>query len=86
MHDTEALRLHLGLPKEPIFITEVTVPKGTEMYVGRIGPQPEFGLMEESGFQYQLSSISQLSRDMFSNTMPISDFIKSNSFSINFGV
>ena len=38
LRDPEALRLHLGLPDVPIYITEVNVPSNTEFYVGQIGP------------------------------------------------
>jgi hypothetical protein len=69
LNDPEALRLHLGLPETPLYITEVRVPANTELYVGRIGPQPKFGLMENSGFQYQ--TIKWLPDSSFINTSPI---------------
>ena len=69
LNDPEALRVHLGLPDVPIYITEVNVPTNTELYVGRIGEQPEFGLNEESGFQYQV--IGKLPLSNFVNTRPI---------------
>jgi hypothetical protein len=69
LSDPEALRLHLGLPNMPIYITEVNVPANTELLVGRIGPQPSFGLMDESGFQYQL--LGKISESSFVNTRPI---------------
>jgi hypothetical protein len=67
--DPEALRLHLGLPDVPIYITEVNVPANTELYVGRIGPQPSFGLIDKSGFQYQ--TVEKLHESSFVNTRPI---------------
>lgn len=66
LNDPEALRIHLGLPDVPIYITEVNVPANTELLVGRIGPQPSFGLMGESGFQYQ--AIGELPKSSFVNT------------------
>lgn len=71
LHDPEALRLHLGLPDVPIYITDVNVPTGTELLIGRIGPQPTFGLMEGSGFQYQLNNIRDIPSSSFVNTRPI---------------
>lgn len=68
LNDPEA-RLHLGLPDVPIYITEVNVPANTELFVGRIGSQPKFGLMEESGFQYQ--AIRDLPESSFVHTRPI---------------
>jgi hypothetical protein len=50
----------------PIYITEVNVPANTELFVGRIGSQPKFGLIEESGFQYQ--TVDFLSKANFVNT------------------
>jgi hypothetical protein len=69
LNDPEALRVHLGLPETPLYITEVRVPANTELYVGRIGPQPKFGLMENSGFQYHTSEY--LPKESFINTRPI---------------
>jgi len=69
LNDPEALRLHLGLPDVPIYITEVNVPANTELLVGRIGPQPSFGLIDKSGFQYQ--TIGRLPEESFTNTRPI---------------
>lgn len=71
LNNPEALRTHLGLPDVPIYITEVNVPSGTTLLVGRIGPQPTFGLMERSGFQYQ--AISKIPESSFVNTKPILD-------------
>jgi len=53
LHDPEVLRFHLGLPDVPLYISEVHVPMSKELFVGRIGPQPTFGLMGKSGFQYK---------------------------------
>lgn len=69
LNDPEALRLHLGLPDVPIYITEVNVPANTTLLVGRIGPQFAFGLMENSGFQYQL--VSKIPQSSFVNTKQI---------------
>ncbi|WP_342146128.1 hypothetical protein [Rickettsiella endosymbiont of Aleochara curtula] len=69
LSDPEALRIHLGLREVPVYITEVNVPAGSELYVGRIGPQPSFGLIDKSGFQYQ--TVEQLPESSFVNTRPI---------------
>ena len=69
LNDPNALRLHLGLPDVPIYITEVNVPANSELLVGRIGPQPKFDLMKGVGFQYQ--SIKDLPISSFVNTSPI---------------
>jgi hypothetical protein len=66
LNDPETLRIHLGLPDVPIYITEVRVPAGTELLVGRIGAQPNFGLTEKSGFQYQ--TVGKLPLASFINT------------------
>jgi hypothetical protein len=66
LNDPEALRIHLGLPYTPIYITEVNVPAGTELLVGRIGAQPSFGLIGKSGFQYQ--TVGYLPKSSFVNT------------------
>lgn len=46
------------------------MPAGTELYIGRIGAQKNFGLMKESGFQYQL--ISDIPSSSYVNTRLIS--------------
>lgn len=71
LNNPEALRIHFGLPDVPIYITEVNVPANTELLVVRIGAQLAFGLMEKSGFQYQLMNISDIPRSSFVNTRPI---------------
>ena len=58
LNNPEALRKYLGLPDVPIYITDVNIPVGTQIYVGPIGPQPEFGLRGNSGFQYQTPVLS----------------------------
>jgi hypothetical protein len=71
LSNPEALRLHLGLPNVPIYITEVNVPAKKDLVAGRIGPQPKFGLMKNSGFQYQL--LKKLPESCFVNTRLILD-------------
>ena len=48
------IRVFLGLKDTPRYIPNVRVPTGTRLQTGRIGPQPKFGLNNNSGFQYQL--------------------------------
>lgn len=66
LNNPEALKTHLGLSYVPKYITEVNVPKNTKLIIGRIGSQPAFGLMQESGFQYQL--MSKIPESSFVNT------------------
>ena len=54
INNPEALKIYLGLKDVPTSISPVLVPANIRMLVGRIGPQPRFGLMDKSGFQYQL--------------------------------
>lgn len=74
LNDVEKLRIYLGLPEAPKYITKVTVPRKTDLNVGHIGAQPNFGLMEFSGFQYQLKEL--LLKSNFTNTELIEEFIK----------
>ena len=75
-YDPESIRHYLGLPDAPIYITDVNVPSSANLLVGRIGPQPNFGLMRESGFQYQLEGI--IPRNSFSNTRLLESLIEEN--------
>jgi hypothetical protein len=77
LNNPEALRKYLGLPDVPIYITDVNIPVGTEIYVGRIGPQPAFGLRENSGFQYQ--TLVRLPKKYFVNTRRIQEPSTTNS-------
>ncbi len=52
--DAEKIRVYLGLKDKPAFISDVKVPANIKMQTGRIGAQPNFGLDQTSGFQYQL--------------------------------
>jgi hypothetical protein len=69
----EALRIYLGLPETPTHIVDVYVPVDTNMYVGRIGEQPNFGLNARSGFQYQL--LDQIPRTSFRNIKSLEQII-----------
>ncbi|WP_460163496.1 hemagglutinin repeat-containing protein [Pseudomonas sp. S2_F03] len=48
------IQQHLALPKIPTQIADVNVPMGTNMQVGRVAAQPEFGVNNKGGVQYQL--------------------------------
>lgn len=67
--DPQAIKTYLGLKDMPTSIVDVLAPKGTILNVGRIGPQPAFGLMENSGFQYQL--LNRIPAENFQNVRPI---------------
>jgi hypothetical protein len=69
LNNPEALRRYLGVENVPSYITEVYVPANTRMYVGRIGPQPKFGLNTNSGFQYQ--ALTDIPKNQFNLTKPI---------------
>jgi hypothetical protein len=73
-YDSNKIQHYLGLPDVPIYITDVNVPAGSRLYVGRIGAQPSFGLMTESGFQYQLKDIIPSSN--FTNTRLLPSFVE----------
>jgi hypothetical protein len=68
-NDPAAIQNYLGLKDTPAYISNVTVPAGTRMQVGIIGPQPNFGLYTNSGMQYQL--LEQIPRSSFYNTRPL---------------
>ena len=68
-NDAEKIRVHLGLKDKPGFMSDVIVPKGTKMQVGRIGEQSNFGLLTNSGFQYEL--LQQIPKSCFQNTRPL---------------
>ena len=70
--NTETLRIYLGLPNKPIYISDVFVPKDTTITLGRIGRQPNFGLDNVSGFQYQLTS--EIPKSSFQNTRLIEEY------------
>ncbi len=73
-YDPSQIKTYLGLPDVPIYITDVNVPAGAKMLVGRIGAQPNFGLMTESGFQYQLEDIIPVNN--FYNTRPLASLVE----------
>ncbi|WNZ86719.1 hemagglutinin repeat-containing protein [Pseudomonas sp. P108] len=52
----EQIQQHLALPKVPTQVAEVSVPPGTNMQVGRVAAQPQFGASSKGGVQYQLLS------------------------------
>jgi len=67
--NAEAIRAYLALDRTPAYISDVFVPSGTRMQVGVIGPQPNFGVYTNSGFQYQL--LDQIPGSSFRNTRPL---------------
>ena len=69
LNQPEQLRIYLGLKEIPTNMADVYVSANTNLLVGRIGPQPEFGLFENSGFQYQL--LDEIPKQNFQNVRPI---------------
>ena len=63
------LQKHLGLPKVPTHISDVTVPAGTTMQIGRVAAQPEFGVFVDGGIQYEL--LQQIPGSAFTNMRPL---------------
>lgn len=70
INNPEKLKIYLGLKEVPTTMVDVYVPENTNMLVGRIGSQPNFGLINESGFQYQL--IDKIPESSYKNPRPIS--------------
>ena len=50
----EQIQQYLALPKVPTQIADVIVPTGTNMQVGHVAAQPNFGVASKGGMQYQL--------------------------------
>lgn len=71
-NDPEVLRVYLGLPEKPIYVSDVFVPKSITLNLERIGPQPNFGLNQVSGFQYELTT--QIPTSSFVNTRLIEEY------------
>lgn len=67
--NSEAIRAYLGLKDKPAYISDVLVPAGTRMQMGYVGPQPNFGLCNTSGFQYQL--LERIPSSSFTNSRPL---------------
>ncbi|MDD0968534.1 MULTISPECIES: hemagglutinin repeat-containing protein [Pseudomonas] len=59
----QQIQQHLALPKVPTQVADVTVPPGTNMQVGRVAAQPEFGASSKGGVQYQL--LGQIPNESF---------------------
>ena len=65
----QQIQQHLALPTIPTFISDVKVPAGTRLQVGRVAPQPNFGAPNKGGTQYQL--IDKIPLENFHNTRPL---------------
>ena len=48
------IQQHLALKYTPTHISNVRVPTGSQMQVGRVGAQPQWGIQNKGGIQYQL--------------------------------
>lgn len=68
----EQIRQMLGLKQAPRFVTDVNVPQGTPIKMGRVGAQPRFGIDQNGGFQYVLNGADRR-RCQFTNTRPIGE-------------
>ena len=62
------VRQYLALEREPTYLSDVRVPAGTQMQVGRIGAQPQWGVPVRGGVQYQL--LQDIPSGSFLNTRP----------------
>ncbi|MBB3214887.1 hypothetical protein FHW67_004211 [Herbaspirillum sp. Sphag1AN] len=65
----EQIQQYLALPKVPTQIADVTVPAGTNMQVGRVAAQPDFGAASKGGTQYQL--LNPIPSSSFGTPRPI---------------
>jgi hypothetical protein len=65
----EQVQVHLALPKVPTNILDVSVPAGTRMQTGFVGPQPSFGVTTRGGVQYQL--LDQIPSQNFGPMRPL---------------
>lgn len=65
----QQIQQYLALPRVPTHISEVTVPAGTPMQMGRIAPQPDYAGAPGGGLQYQLRSL--IDKDNFGMQRPI---------------
>jgi filamentous hemagglutinin len=63
------IQQYLALPKTPTQIADVNVPMGTNMQVGRIAAQPDFGANNKGGVQYQL--LDQIPSSSFGVPRPL---------------
>jgi filamentous hemagglutinin len=63
------IQKHLALPYTPTFISDVSVPPGTRIQMGRVGQQPAFGATDPGGIQYQL--LNQIQSFNFTNMRPL---------------
>lgn len=50
----EQIYKHLALDSEPTHVQAVRLPKGTQLYHGRVGPQAKMGHPEKGGWQFKL--------------------------------
>jgi filamentous hemagglutinin len=65
------IQQHLALPKIPTHISDVVVPAGTRMNMGRVAPQPKFGVTKTQGIQYEL--LDEIPGSSFQNTRPLGE-------------
>jgi len=49
----QQIQRHLALPAAPTHIQNITVPRGTTLQMGRVGPQPDWGVTTVGGVQYR---------------------------------
>ncbi len=56
-----------ALPDTPKYISDVSIPRGTQIRVGIVGEQPSWG--NGGGTQYEL--LGRLPREAFSNRRPL---------------
>lgn len=64
----EEIQQYLALPNIPTQISDVIVPAGTNMQVGKVAAQPGFGAPNVGGDQYQL--LQQIPSSSFGEPAP----------------
>ncbi|MCX8745342.1 VENN motif pre-toxin domain-containing protein [Snodgrassella sp. B3882] len=65
----QQIQQHLALPAVPTHIVDVTIPAGTKMQTGKVAAQPNFGVQNKVGTQYQL--LQEIPINNFHNKRPI---------------
>lgn len=65
----QQIQQHLAMPYLPTHISDVFVPTGTRLQMGRVGAQPSFGFPSSGGIQYQLRN--EIPASSFTNMRPL---------------
>jgi hypothetical protein len=65
----QQIQQHLALPRVPTHISDVHVPPGARIRMGRVARQPAFGVPDPGGIQYEL--LDQIPASSFQNMRPL---------------